>query len=1475
MKSTTGTTSSHQQHGPQNNNRHTIPHVPPVVQSSHHRSTNNAGHRQSPTSSIVPVSPKLRLIKDDFVGGPVAGGTTGLFKMKVNPVNLHQELEELEKRIDSQLLFVPEIKDKRFATTSINNESTSSSSSSMVSNLSIIDESFNELLTTVSAHSNKLSEVMKKLWEMNKENYNSLVDNLSLNLKKSQFVIKDKTRQISELLNVTPKSMQAANNSPPVFATNKASSKSATNTRNLIEPVVNYLEELSVRQQLEAEINTKNDELAKLQSVISRIAVWFPNFSTYGGSILSRLLPPLEDPEEAAQLAAFEKEARESFLYDDRKGPVKKNLLLSKTALYFQDSKEKKRPKQQQKDNDDVIEGDEEQDDELDLNSIINNLDDTHGLAADETIKLSQWYLMKDIRRLEHLGIGLKMELNLPDTLERHINPGHTATGHTHPSHLVGGTTGRAVMKSMISLAGGTVEDENTESSADSMSRKSPQMLRRKNKDGGSNSKLVNKRDFEGEIEQLDKTIRHHELQLELAEESMHHLNVQTVLLEKKLKHAEDKFQLSVLETQVLEVDVRNVKKQVKAAYGSWIQERYQLKQEIKVLQASNEKLQQIAQTMMKGSILNTQIMPFLCESESVLPSMKVVQDKELRRITNRLGQRFPFMNEDNDEHIGPSVLPPVQTHNPVELFQILIQASRFAVHNSDGFIVENISGVEATRFSTLIGLHSFIVDKDLFVRDKGVVNNSITLSSESSSELLLLSPAPSGLFADLLAASNSRSQDSGCLSSRLHAVQVLRSVCSQAAAIFTTINGSQSSALLDPLPSVASVNTQFWPLIVIPGPSKGRELGGELRDDIRVEADEDSQEAGFVYGFVDREEEANRARLQNLESILQIRFDDPASSRDGHNAESFCQNDARHQVQHPNRGSSNSVSSIALDDLTHALLLRALCELFGLAQLQDSNVAQAGVPADDMPRSVQSTDIRVAASSWTGVLRREVFFNVYIKMFNCLRHYFLPLKPASSSLVPVDIVVQILPQRIFHVVSYLTHYAPQLIGDSSTTTSTTRNSSSDSKASVSLHTPWWAVLPKSWMETLQLDIYMASKRISLHQHSADVLNNLESIMLTWNTVLRLQRYVDLCLQSLYECMTKLLGLWNAGGILFQNVLFTILQCNVQQTITFSDVNALTGSNDKDSCVIPSAVHPQLSRELQSLDARFGLDKYLLSGLGENAADLQYSEEFAKWRGRYKQQFAALLMHARSPLLVLSFLDVLELDTINIYDDSLGKQKVPISLEELTSPTWIAIMRKGQHLREYLNALLSQLAPSINSNHDIDDKYFHGDEAVLTSTLKRHMFINKVAKQENSADKWTQQQDNHLLRCLEKTGGDNNKETGDMKRLNKATRPSPEQQLIDLCARLLLTTEPLLDNKYHEDGISRPSKCEILIAVKILSAVVTILEQRLRRKDRLLRGVDISEDNPAVVWSTCRAIEHRQTHLKNKYFGFWLKHVGR
>jgi hypothetical protein len=1382
------------------------------------------------------------------------------FKLKVNPVNVNQELNDLEVRINQQLEAIASFDSA--ATHRLSDPS--SSSSAMLTTVKFADEVIAELLKTTAAHNSKLAMLIHKLWNINKDSYVTLIDKLSFSLKTSQFMVKDKVAECEGLRKQAFRSKIIVSESSQQIEENM-NTPACRVVDSDFSDAASPLQQLNIRQQLEAEINTKTEELTNLQSMISRMAVWFPNFDIYGSSILSRMLPPLSSPELIQQQEELERETRDGFLYDDSKGPIKKNLLLAKTKLYFQATKnankkssitgtkvaggnDHERPTGSSKEHVSSKVIADELNDDIDA-------DEFNGLSATETTKISQWYLMKDIRRLEQLGIGLSFNLRLPDTLERHMNPGHTTDGAAagkRDQYMIsminpsGNTCGSFINTGMSAVNNGG----SSSSCSNNTSSARPPLLHRKS-GNISNSNL--------------DTPEKCELQLEIANETIAQLSTQLCLLEKRLKQAEDKFQLSILETQLLEVDIENIKKACADEKRTWHSEKEKLSQKIHVLEATNTKLNYVRNMLVRSNLLSTQLFPFLCEAENMVA--RSLADPSSAHIV--ASQRPLVRTKDQQQRIEPNTSLnsiPVRSAftNPLALLR---QIMSFALRTGNsGRKQERLPAIQGKFLQTSSCglLCPFLVNKDLYIRDKGIISSNsgrqnIQRQQDEGAQVDLMSSLsdkpPSGIFADLLQqyfCENYGSSSSASLA-KISSNQFFSSVQRQL--------HHYGIVLLGPLPSITKSCTSFYP--PLPPPSLARE-GDNLPPQRSADQIDSSDEDDA--NFCESEVASEHARKYNscvsveeeretvYEHLLNVQFGQPSTTgiadvKAAKAAENL--NDAAKDAVPEVRGfHSNNDSS------TLILTLRILNELFSIV---DSDEA-----VDISFR--RDPSVVAVTNTWHGVLRREAFFNVFAKLFNPFKHFIAPSSKDSAEMTHISVTRAVsIVKRVFYV---------ELTSRDVDTAILPEN------MLIPVLCPWWMLLPQEIFDALKMDLYMAGSvptgetakherfRQSDHgQVNEGLLNPLQVIMLTWNSIVRLEAVLNKLLQDLCVFMIKCLGILEASHPVFRYVLYYILQENAHRTVTLCDAYRRSDDsehhvdNDEDINVLPpSPLHPQLASELYALDARFAEGRYICSRSGDSAGPA------AKWQQDFKCAFATLLLQTRSPLIALSFLNIFGFifPECSATDPTGGY----LSLEERSLLPWSKLCGDGVNMREQLSRLINQLQdpsrPHSDESLDDENPRFHDDTAASGSVFRRHLCINKVVDVDFllRRDSVAAEVDTHLI------------DSRPDAQARRATRQSTEKEMVNVCRQVLLATEPLFESRYL--GLSPPKKQDILLALKILPAVISLVRQRIQNfpvagcpGNVLMRTMAPSHEEDIILLG--KAAEHRKYSLLSKYFGDWIR----
>eukprot|EP01039_Chlorochromonas_danica_P005815 gene5815-6403_t len=224
-----------------------------------------------------------------------------------------------------------------------------------IEQVKVLEGAIRELSSMIRKHCSDQADLLDKIWSSTADLFASVCQSLSDRTQDMESQLIEKTYQVkhwkekAEMFKV--KFYEATQNS--TTSHHHTNATSTTIIAAMVDP--------SHIRQLEEEILLKDKELMEVQKTIVNLSIWFPRFSKFGGSILSRFLPPVMDEEE------FNEEEEEE---------------------------------------------EEEQKEEETKQGIESQMEEVMKIIHRK--QLAQDYLLKDLKRLEHLGIGLNIILGIP-----------------------------------------------------------------------------------------------------------------------------------------------------------------------------------------------------------------------------------------------------------------------------------------------------------------------------------------------------------------------------------------------------------------------------------------------------------------------------------------------------------------------------------------------------------------------------------------------------------------------------------------------------------------------------------------------------------------------------------------------------------------------------------------------------------------------------------------------------------------------------------------------------------------------------------------------------------------------------------------------------------------------------------------------------------------------------------------------------
>lgn len=263
--------------------------------------------------------------------------------------------------------------------------------------IKVLDASAELLAKMIEVHCIDKARLLRKLWSSSADLFSSIYTELSSIIHELKLKLGEKNMhcaRLEETMNrvrtaVTPGALMSSL-SPQDRELIMSSGRGNNNNTTTAVPLSNSADNDTIHL-LEAELLLKNQEMLQLQSTLTSLAVWFPNFAKFNTSILSKYLPPIdylaeleraekerEAEEKRLQQEKADEEARQALLLSPKSTSTKHRATLQAIGEYRKD--DPNHPKK------------------------ANNVGTLEQEMQD--IDIAQNYLLKDLKRLQGLGVG-------------------------------------------------------------------------------------------------------------------------------------------------------------------------------------------------------------------------------------------------------------------------------------------------------------------------------------------------------------------------------------------------------------------------------------------------------------------------------------------------------------------------------------------------------------------------------------------------------------------------------------------------------------------------------------------------------------------------------------------------------------------------------------------------------------------------------------------------------------------------------------------------------------------------------------------------------------------------------------------------------------------------------------------------------------------------------------------------------------
>jgi hypothetical protein len=249
--------------------------------------------------------------------------------------------------------------------------------------IKVLDTSAELLAKMVEVHCMDKAQLLRKLWSGSGDLFQTIYTELATVIHDLKLTVAEKTRMCEKLEDSIDRLRESIlpRNSAGASTPAVAEGRSAPGHDNEASRLSAH--DAEQYRALQQELLLKNQEMLELQSTLTSLSIWFPNFARFNSSVLSKYLPPVD------YLEQLEREKREE---EER----------VREAQAKKDEEERRQQQLQQGGRSGKLttQGSNT------LTSIGEDGKAPDPAAEEDQVQLAQDFLLRDLKRLQGLGIG-------------------------------------------------------------------------------------------------------------------------------------------------------------------------------------------------------------------------------------------------------------------------------------------------------------------------------------------------------------------------------------------------------------------------------------------------------------------------------------------------------------------------------------------------------------------------------------------------------------------------------------------------------------------------------------------------------------------------------------------------------------------------------------------------------------------------------------------------------------------------------------------------------------------------------------------------------------------------------------------------------------------------------------------------------------------------------------------------------------
>lgn len=260
--------------------------------------------------------------------------------------------------------------------------------------IKVLDTSAEFLAKMIEVHCLDKARFMRKLWSSSADLFNSIYTELSSAIHDLKLKLSDKSilcTKLEDTLTRMRTSVMTPHTGRGHTADQLTAGNAGTDSTATSATESGFVSDAGDRiRALEQELLLKNQEMMQMQSILTSLSIWFPNFAKFNSSILSKYLPPIDYLEELERLREEEEKkqwdlkAKEQEQLLERQGKSGKLAKQRSTLGVIGEGSPEK-----------------DKDGKTKVPGSMSALEDEM-----QDMDLAQSFLLKDLKRLQGLGVG-------------------------------------------------------------------------------------------------------------------------------------------------------------------------------------------------------------------------------------------------------------------------------------------------------------------------------------------------------------------------------------------------------------------------------------------------------------------------------------------------------------------------------------------------------------------------------------------------------------------------------------------------------------------------------------------------------------------------------------------------------------------------------------------------------------------------------------------------------------------------------------------------------------------------------------------------------------------------------------------------------------------------------------------------------------------------------------------------------------